>query len=476
MRGYFMRILVTAIALANIAAAGTIELDLRDEHGAAVVDVQCGITAVGTGAVRVVFSGPRYDGPVVPRAGDRLYAYRRGFDLFTRALAAGERRVTGTMVRTTDRCRVVLATDPAARAGSAASVDPVVHVLSTPRDRGRKRGPVEGRSLLRLAERAVVVPLPRGMETSFFVQAEGRIVWPVTLWPRSNQTCTIHIEPERAIDVRYPHDIAEGAVRALCVPDFQWQPSVAGRRVDAWRWHLNGPGWLEAQVRAQAGVVRVSPDVPFHFFGQVQGVPCYRKITQGASLIDLAQPRLRRVARRPTIGRTPVRSGTVLAPGRLDRHALARLIDEPEYERHYFIVGPASVRWPAPQLPEARWLTLWERGHGIAHVVWSDDGQLDGSRAPGTIRLELPAGVRARGHAAVFPVWKGAGTVRTVPPDASLRRRFEGQRLVFRGLPRGHYAVSLDVRLTDSAGRGLPTRNYVECSTGETIKLPLATR
>ena len=84
---------------------------------------------------------------------------------------------------------------------------------------------------------------------------------------------------------------------------------------------------------------------------------------------------------------------------------------------------PEDEPWPEVLLPGSIWLTAWHPEEGLAHFEWSPDGRTEGMRHRGLVSFAAPEGWTATGYVSLYPVWKGAGGVRTTPPDTNLRRR-----------------------------------------------------
>jgi len=419
------------------------------DTGETLSDIRCALVA-GTGTVRASFDGAQYDGDAAPGDGDVLQVYRRGHDLATAPLAAGQREVTVRLAPARDACRVVLRGPHAERVGFKVVI--LSRVQGEPGADGLRDG------YERTGTGALDVPLPRGMATSLFCSSDQGTLWPLALRPAPGETCEVRLETPRVVALRG----ADRLRSSECLPDFAWDPGrVPPERIDAWLSALNRPAWLGNQLARHPDRLRVDPPVPFHLFAVTPDGPLYRYAGPAVDTLDLTGPRTRRVDARPVVDGAPVPAGTVLAPGRLDLLTVASLPDLPFLAGCCEVLGNPGEEWPGVALPAADWLTAWHRDRGLAHLRW--DATPKGRTFPGRVTMKVPRGFEASGTMSLFPLWKGTGAVHTTPPDRRLRWDFTGTApLVVRGLAPGRYGMLLQVTLHPQGG-GEPrpiTRRY----------------
>jgi hypothetical protein len=430
--------IVLACVSARAAAGEEVAVRVTDaETGKAVVAFECAVFDPASSSVRCRSSSGSCAGPV--RAGERLYVYARGYDVLVVDLTEDQKSVTGTMTRCADRCTI------------RSAADGVVQVLESQVAAGfGGDGPVRVRTEHEVGADPVTVMLPRGAVTSLIVTGpDGALYWPLVSRPQPEEAIVVRRETARLLRVRFPGSPEVAPV--LCFPDYSRQPGVEGARVDAWRWSLNRPGWLRDRFARGDGRIHVLPDVPFHVFLRVNDVPHYRYVTREIGAIDFRTPAVRSVASRPVVDGVPVVQGALVAPGRLDLLALSELVHARAWERGFaYLTGDPGAAWEAPSLPDAAWLTVWDRSRGVAYIAWKEGAALAGETEAGAVDVVVPERVEVRGTLSLVPVWRGAGAVRTVPPDEALRRSADGSRTRFRGLPPGRYALNADVRMTDA--------------------------
>lgn len=425
--GENMRIAICLLLLAATSRALTLKVT-DSATGRPVTDgVQCGI--VRGGEVHARFEGLSHAGAVA--AGDRLYVYRRGYDLFATTLAAGAGAVDVALVPCRDACTVVVA-DPAVRLRVIVVRD--IHGFPKP-------GPIRDTEEFTMhGERDV--SMPRGLFTRVYSSSREALVWPRAASPRPGSTVRIRIDQPRVVAVRPP----AGKIRVECLPDLTWQPDVDPFRIDAWRSFLHGPRWLTA-LDERRPELHVLPDVPFHVFARTGGHPLYRYVAPKQEKLDLSgPPDLRRLPRCPQVDGGDARAGSYVAPGRLDLFTVKTV-----WELRHRLRGCAvriGETWTACDLPAADWLTVWHPEAGLAHLRWVGLDVPAGKTYPGRLRVKVPRGYEATGYVSAFPVWRGAGTIRAVPPEDFLRRRFDGDRpATWRGLLPGAYGLNVKVDL-----------------------------
>jgi hypothetical protein len=428
--------------LANVAAAlGVRAID--PQSGAAMTQIECGLVDPATRSVYARFKESRYRGDRTPRPGDILYVYRRGYDLAQVALTPDTTRtVEVRMKRATSR--FVLRIQGAGDEGLALTVRAVVRVQGLGRD-----GPVRASWTSEVRGDQAALPLGRGIVANLLVETEEGILWPHSFHVEPGREYVVHHDRPHALRVRLDENTWLDPAYLECLPDLLWRPGVDPRRVDAWRWRLNRPGWLEGKLPRESGSLPLVPDVPFHLFARIGNWPVYRFVGLGSDEIDLRGPhRLKRVEGRPIVDGEPAPAGARIAPGRLDAYAINAL---QHLEGCSLELSGAGKGWGKVLLPAAEWLTIWHAAFGLAHLEWSAREIPEGKVHPGLVLVTLPTGHVAEGYVSLFPVWKGAGTVRTVPPDAPLRKRFGSkiQRLRFPGLPPGLYGMDTQVELKE---------------------------
>ncbi|MHC5033356.1 MAG: hypothetical protein ACYTGU_21145 [Planctomycetota bacterium] len=462
--------LVGGLFASSPAGAGEPTLSVRvldQETGQEIPDPRCALIDPARRVVRARFAGAVYRGGVMPRAGDALLVYRRGYDLARLALDPGERTVTARL-RRARTCAVRSPPGDYAPIGVAVSLQkrgwkypPIQDTYYTElRAGGRlKYPPIQDTYYTELrAGGRLEVPVAAGLRP-FVVMLEEEekhhCVWPRAFWVRAGGEYDVKVEFPRLLEVRRdgklpPIRIGDVAIFA----DLLWTPPFLPDRIDAWRSATFGPGWLTREFRAAGGSMRVLPDAPFHLFAQLDGRPVYRYVSRRDKVLDLRRPfETKLVARRPHVDDRPVPAGTVLAPGRLDMYTVMELGDKRMSARCCYRTERADEEaWPEVRLPPSKWLTIWHDDLGLAHVAWRRGCTPKGRTYPGRFTVTVPEGFTATGYVGAYPTWKGAGEWQFIPVAAHLRRRFEGRRRVrFPGLRPGPYAFDLEVTLTDVA-------------------------
>jgi hypothetical protein len=438
-----LRGVLAALSIGTLAGAasafGVRAID--PESGEAMKQIECGLVEPNGRSVYGRFKGPWYRGDRAPRPGDILYVYRRGYDLAQVTLTPETtHRVEVPMVRATTR--FVLRVQGPGGEGIAFTVHAVVRVRGLGRD-----GPVRASWSSEVLGSRAALPLGRGTVANLLVETGEGLLWPHSFHVEPGREYIVHHERPRRVRVRLDAGTRLDPAYLECLPDLLWRPGVDPRRVDAWRWRLNRPGWLEGRLPRGSGSLSVAPDVPFHLFARIGDWPAYRRVGTGTEEIDLRGPhRLKRVAGRPVVDGAPVPTGARIAPGRLDAYSINAL---QHVEGCSHALPDAGGAWGTVLLPAANWLTVWHADLGLAHLEWPPRRIPEGDTYPGLVLVTLPAGRVAEGYVSLFPVWKGAGSVRTVPPDAPLRKRFgeKTQRLRFPGLPPGLYGMDIQVEL-----------------------------
>jgi hypothetical protein len=370
-----------------------------------------------------------------------LCVYRRGYDLARIALGEPTGPVTVPLTRAADACTLEV---------EGAGCGLLVRVSVTVPGAGR-RGPLRDYYECASDGSRIRLALSRGTVAGLLVLPHRGVAWPIAFRAKPGAVHSLRYEPPRELPVLASGELAQESLEFL--PDRLWVPDAEPDRVDAWRWHLNRARWIELCGET----LSISPDVPFHCFTAVEGRPVYRYVTREAPALDLRDPDSpATVAARPWVDGAPAPEGSLLAPGRLDACAVAALWQlRRSLPGCCLRLGPGSARWPRPMLPAAAWLTLWHPDLGLAHLRWERERRPAGRTRPGVLLVLPPPGWGVSGRVAVYPVWKGAGRVRTVPPVGLLGKRFEGgRRLRFPGLPPGRYGLEIDVELEDpSTGR-----------------------
>ena len=431
---------------------------LDDATGLALNGVQAAIVDPERAAVRGRFEKGLYRGPRSP--GDMLYVYRRGFDLHVAPLADG-RRVAVRLRKATGKAVIVLADAEAAASGWRVSV------IYEPARRW-PHGPFRDVREVRPRGDRFEVVVPEGPRTLVLTWLDDRslIRWPMGIRAKPGAEHVIRVDRGRELAVRWGEGVSFRDAHVLCVPDTLRHPGIDPHRLDAWRSHLNGPGWLSRELRGRARTLRVCPDVPFHLFARSVRTPVYRYVGPGEEEIDLRGPfPLRTVAARPVVGGDVLAEGAMLAPGRLHLDALS-LVREYEYDTRgsFATLGPRHEPWGDVRLPASPWLTAWDPERGVAHLQWEEGGAPTGSYGPARIDIVVAPGFRGEGKVAVYPLWKATGRLRTMPPLDHLSRPMpEDGRLVFRGLPYGTYGVSIRIALRARAtGHAVETGRWAE--------------
>jgi len=451
LRRFAFRVLFALAVLPGTAGAQAarspppLTLELHDAAtGKPVSDVRCGLVDAASGEVYARFRGVRYAGARAPAAGDLLFVYRRGYDLLEVTLARGARPVRAALRPVTDAFDLVVGGE------AAAGVRFRVHLVHRVLGR-RLTNPVRDAPVIEARGPRVRLALPRGMRTSVTVESDDGIVWPFNFWAAPGGVQRLGWEPPRKVALRIDADVAPfGASSIECLEDRLWDPAVSRGHVDAWRFRLTWPDWLDDQIVARPAAIAVSPDVPFHLFAVLDGRPVYRFVTRGDDVLDLRRPfRVARVAARPQVDGEPVPEASILAPGRLDAFTLLTVASGAHALRNCCrTLGPPDEPWTAVSLPASAWLTVWRPGLGVAHLRWRAGQRPAGESYPGTLVVRSPPGHSARGVVSIWPIWRGRGLT-TIPALGRLRRDLDGRGTArFRGLHPGHWALLAEAVLT----------------------------
>jgi hypothetical protein len=438
--------LVFVLASGAFAVEAVLVVDARDAtDGRKLSDLRCALAQPQQPEPYAWFDGDRYSGERTPRAGDHLYVYHRGHDL-ARVELRDSRTVQVRLQPAGLSCEVVITGEGVdellARRGLRMG-----HVLKTTRQ--RREGMVRDSFERNPTAPRLTVKWGRGMHLSTLCEADAGLVWPVVWRARPDDKVVLHYERGRRLSVRRGPAQRRPASFVECLPDLLWKPGATPKQIDAWRWHLNGPGWLRDPFLKSSESVHLLPEIPFHLFVQLGEERLYRYVAPGADEIDLRDPfGSRPVRERPCLDGKPVRAGTILAPGRLDLYSIAAIASLRSRAEGFCFEVSADGEWPEVFLPGSVWLTAWHPEEGLAHFEWSPDGTTEGAPYRGLVSFTAPDGWTATGYVSLYPVWRGAGGVRTTPPDQNLRRRFEGGRgVAFRGVAPGRYAADIRVCL-----------------------------
>ncbi len=390
------------------------------------------------------------------RAGDVLLVYCRGYDLGRLPLEPNATAVTARL----RRARTCTVRVPA---GDYAPVPVTVamemRACEPPPLRDSYEAVLEPGGRLEVA-------VPAGVRSFVVVRDESHYcAWPRAFWLTAGKEYDIHIELPRRLRLRRDGNLPRVRIGGVVIlADLLWTPRCEPARVDAWRSATVGGAWLSSEFRSAGASMRVLPNVPFHLFAVLDGLPVYRYVRRGDEVLDLRRPfETKTVARRPVVDGRPVPAGTLLAPGRLDMYAVTELWDQRLIARCCHRTERADAdAWPEVRLPPSKWLTIWHEDFGLAHAAWRRGCTPKGRSYPGQLTVTVPEGFTATGYVAAYPTWKGTGEWSFTPVEAHLRRRFEGRRNVcFPGLRPGPYAFDLAVTLTETA-------------TGRTIRLEQA--
>ena len=392
------------------------------------------------------FEGSSYTGPRRPRSGDVLLVYRRGYDLGRVVLTGKERGVAVRLAPARHSGVFVIEGEGADALMARRGLKLQILLKST---RRRRPGAVRDSYVLRPEGKRITLTWGEGMHLVPLAEADEGILWPLMRGPDPGEEVVLHYDRGRLVSVVRDPARPAAAPFVECFPDLLWTPPVSPEQVNAWRWHLNGPGWLRKSFAQGDPQLRLVPDVPFHLFLLSDGEWIYRHAPAGAEKLDLRNPfALRPISVRPRLDGKPIRSGTILAPGRLDLYTVSAVAERGRMAAGLTFEVPTDREWPEISLPTAAWLTAWHPEEGLAHLAWKPDGTAEGSAYRGLVVVSAPTGWSGSGYVSLYPVWKGAGGLQTTPPDKDLRRALEGGRSVgFRGVAPGRYAVDIRVRL-----------------------------
>jgi len=434
-----------ALAQAN---APSLRVELRDTGSQRVLHgAQCALVRPGARGSYARFEAPDYKGPQSIRENDELIVYRRGHDTARVRLAAGVRSVSVALSPASRPCVIVLQ--------GAGAEDPrfqLVWTISSGlgfRDQYR----TEGRG------HRVGATISRGVTTDVTIEGRGVVAWPRRARvPEDGAPVRLRLEPPWMPKLRT--DVVDrelGATEVEFFPDFRFVPPGPPERVDAWRMAAHRPWWGRSLPLRDGCPVLLAPPVPVHVVATLGGRTLVRHVAPGSEVIDLrgaAAPRPLRAP--PLLDGRPAPPGTVVLPGRLDVATVAAFLDV----RHTHpglvvrIADDGTVPGDAA-LPPADWLTAWHPAFGLAHVRWIAGEQPSGRRYPGSMVVHAPRGWALEGTIAGYPIWRGTGTIRTIPPDLHLKRDCAGAAsLRFRGLRPGWHAFDLHLELVhEGSGR-----------------------
>lgn len=424
-----------------------LRIDARDaESGQPLTGLICALVQPPDEDAYAQFEGSSYAGRRRPLSGDVLLVYRRGYDLARVVLTGGE---TGVAVRLTSASHsgaFVIKGEGADALLARRGLVLRILLKSTLR---RRPGAVRDSYLLRPEVKRIAVNWGEGMHLTPMAEADEGILWPLMRGPDPGEEVVLHYDRGRLLSVVRDPARSRTAPFVECFPDLLWTPTAPPEQVNAWRWYLNGPGWLRESFARNDPAVRLVPDVSFHLFLLSEGEWIYRHAPAGSEELDLRNPfALRPISARPRLDGKPIRSGTVLAPGRLDLYTASAVAERGRMAAGLTFEVPTDGEWPEISLPTAAWLTAWHPEEGLAHLAWKPDGTAEGSAYRGLVVISAPAGWTGSGYVSMYPVWKGAGGLQTTPPDKELRRTLEGGRSVgFRGVAPGRYAANIRVHL-----------------------------
>jgi hypothetical protein len=456
-------VLVGGLFASSPAGAGEPILSVRvldQETGREISDPQCALIDPAHRIARAIFTGGAYRGDVTPRAGDELLIYRRGYDLVRLAIDPSERALTARL-RRARTCKVRVG--PGDHAGLPVAVVVKLKAWQTSPILDSYRVALQADSRLQ-------VPASAGLQPFVVVgPGEDHCLWPRAFWIQAGGAYDVTVELPRLLEVRRDGNqppYVRGRVRIFA--DLAWTPPLEPARIDAWRNTVYDGYWLDRAFQDAGEFLPVLPDAPFHFFAELDGRPVYRYVSRRDEVLDLRRPfTTKLLSRRPLVDGRPVTAGTLIAPGRLDMFTILELRDA-RLRAYccYHISRADESEWPEVRLPPSEWLTIWHADHGLAHVAWRKCGAPKGSTYPGRLTVTAPEGFRATGFVSVLPTWKGTGEWRLTRVEEYSRRWFNGRRgIVFPGLRPAHYALDIQVTLTEVAtGRAVQLQQMREIS------------
>jgi hypothetical protein len=465
-------VLVGGLFASSPAGAGEPILSVRvldQETGQVIPDPKCALVDPSRRIVRASFEGLVYRGGVMPRAGDALFVYRRGYDLARLALEPGERSVTARL----RRARTCAVRSP------PGDYEPIRVAVSLQKH-GWERPPIQDTYRTELpAGGRLEVPVAAGLQPFVVMVGDEEVhcAWPKAFWIRAGGEYDVNVESPRRLEVRRDGKLPPIRITGVAIfPDLLWNPPFEPDRIDAWRSATFVPGWLTREFQAGGESMRVLPDAPSHLFARLDRQPVYRYVSRKGKVLDLRRPfGTKLVARRPLVDGCPVPAGTVLAPGRLDMYTVMELWNQRSVRCCYRTERADEEAWPEVSLPPSKWLTIWHEDLGLAHAAWRRGCAPKGRLYPGQFTVTVPEGFSATGYVAAYPTWKGAGEWKFTAVASHLRRRLEGRRSVrFPGLRPGHYGYDLEATLTEAAtGRVVKLEQKREISITEEDLAPV---
>jgi hypothetical protein len=385
------------------------------------------------------FDGPDYRGAAEIRAGDALLVYARGHDVARVPLTDGCRSAQVALAPATRKCVIDL--QGAGEEDLRFQLVWSLHVGSAIRDHYR----LEARG------RRVECLVPRGARVVVTVEGRGLLAWP----RRAPVAKYVRIHLERAWRPTLRIDVAGRALRSTEVeffPDLLIPPPGPAARTDAWKAAVNRAWWGRDTALHDGRPLAILPPVPLHAVATVNGRTVLRRFEPRGESLDLRRiPAPRELRALPLVDGAPPPAGTAILPGRLDVATVTAFLDIRRSHPHL----AAIVAGGQPQrilLAPSDWLTVWHVEHGLAHLRWRAEPA--GKRYPGTMVVRAPRGWTLEGSIAAYPVWRGTGTIKTVPPDTHLKRVCDGvAMLCFRGLRPGWHAFDIHVDLVKEGRR-----------------------
>jgi len=408
-----------------------LRVDLRESGSQRVLrGARCALIRGEPGTAYACFDAPEYRGPEKVRAGDRLLVYRRGSDVAHVPIDPGRPSVTVTLAPASRPCVIEIQ--------GAGKEDPRFHLVWSVvtgfgvRDRYRTEGAGS-----RVQER-----VSRGARVDVTVEGRGIVAWPRRApVPDDGSPVLVRLDAPWKPTLRLPRGDDGTPLRARVdfLPDLLFEPPGPAARVDAWRAAIHRPWWGLGGPLTDGHPVRLAPAVPIHVVATIGERTVVRRVGPPDATIDLrSAPGERSLSSWPLLDGRPAPSGAVVLPGRLDTVSVAAFLDLASAHPGLSARVPAAAGSRAPvavRLPASDWLTVWHPEYGLAHVRWERDAVPRGSFYPGSMTIRAPRGWRLEGTVAAYPVWRGTGSLRTVPPDSNLRREVSGSASVrIRGL------------------------------------------